>query len=153
MFFTIRLPNPFRGEAVFNFGAKIGLKGTKNVLFCILFRPMRGFEPPAPPLATLLLRPIKSSNYLINFFFTLQLRNSPSRVLPSRDDVQELRRPHGFHFSAFRHPVLPVVKGVPQRLRHNPLAVHFYPKHCNSNLFQLYIEMVQYRFIGGLGTF
>ena len=39
------------GGAVFIFGAKIGLKSTKNVLFCILFRPMGGLialPPPAP---------------------------------------------------------------------------------------------------------
>ena len=28
--------------AIFNFGPKIGLKSIKNVLFCILFRPMVG---------------------------------------------------------------------------------------------------------------
>ena len=39
------LPNPV-GRAVFIFGAKIGLKSSKNVLFCILFRPMRGLQPP-----------------------------------------------------------------------------------------------------------
>ena len=45
------LPNS-DGGAVFIFGAKIGLKSTKNVLFCILFRPMGGLE--RPSLATLL---------------------------------------------------------------------------------------------------
>ena len=45
------LPNPVEG-AVFIFGAKIDLKSTKNVLFCILFRPMGGLKPPdlATPL-------------------------------------------------------------------------------------------------------
>ena len=37
------------GEAVFIFWPKIGLKSSKNVRFCILFRPMGGFEPPHPP--------------------------------------------------------------------------------------------------------
>ena len=44
---------PFWGEAVFIFGAKLGLKCTKYVRFCILFRPMG--EARAPPLATLLV--------------------------------------------------------------------------------------------------
>ena len=44
------LPNPV-GSAVFIFGAKIGLKSTKNMLFCTLFRPMGANR---PPLATLL---------------------------------------------------------------------------------------------------
>ena len=39
------LPNSI-GGATFMFGAKIGLKSTKNVVFCILFRPMgRGCSP------------------------------------------------------------------------------------------------------------
>ena len=42
------LPNPV-GGAVFIFGAKVGLKSTKNVLFCILFRPVGGYSPPPPP--------------------------------------------------------------------------------------------------------
>ena len=50
----LRLPNLF-GGAVFIFGAKIGLKSTKNVLFCIFFRPMGGSSSPHPPLATLLV--------------------------------------------------------------------------------------------------
>ena len=37
----LRLSNPF-GGAVFIFGAKTGLKSTKNMRFCILFRPMGG---------------------------------------------------------------------------------------------------------------
>ena len=38
------------GGAIFIFGAKIGLKSTKNVIFCILFRQMGGIRaPPAPP--------------------------------------------------------------------------------------------------------
>ena len=41
------------GGAIFIFGAKIGLKSTENVLFCILFRPMGGTR--APPMATLLV--------------------------------------------------------------------------------------------------
>ena len=45
----------FFGGAVFIFGAKIGLKNTKNVLFCIFFRPMGGSSSPHPPLATLLV--------------------------------------------------------------------------------------------------
>ena len=44
------LPNPV-GGAVFIFGAKISIKSPKNMLFCILFRPIGGLE---PPLATLL---------------------------------------------------------------------------------------------------
>ena len=36
------------GGAVFIFGAKIGLKSTRNVLFCILFRPIGELEPPCP---------------------------------------------------------------------------------------------------------
>ena len=39
----------FLGGAVFIFGAKIGLKSTKNVLFCIFFRPMGGSSSPHPP--------------------------------------------------------------------------------------------------------
>ena len=44
------------GGAVFIFSPKIGLKNTKNVRFCILYRPMGGTRapPPPPPLATLL---------------------------------------------------------------------------------------------------
>ena len=48
--FTISASQSHWGS-VFIFGAKIGLKSTKNVIFCILFRPMRGLQ---PPLATLL---------------------------------------------------------------------------------------------------
>ena len=47
MFFTTSAPESFWG-AVFNFGAKIGLKSTKNVLLYILFRPMGKLEPPPP---------------------------------------------------------------------------------------------------------
>ena len=40
---------PSRG-AVFSFSAKIGLKSTKNMRFCILYRPMGGgLGPPSPP--------------------------------------------------------------------------------------------------------
>ena len=46
------LTNPF-GESIFNFGAKIGLKSTKNVVFCILLKPMREARAPRP-LATVL---------------------------------------------------------------------------------------------------
>ena len=35
--------------AVFIFSPKIGLKSTKNVRFCILYRPMEGLESPPPP--------------------------------------------------------------------------------------------------------
>ena len=45
-------PIPSGGGAVFIFGAKIGLKSTKNALFCILFRPMgraTAFHAPLPP--------------------------------------------------------------------------------------------------------
>ena len=46
----LRHPNSF-GGAVFIFSAKIGLKITKNVSFCILNRPMGGAQapPPHPP--------------------------------------------------------------------------------------------------------
>ena len=37
------------GGAVFNFSPKIGFKSTKNVRFCILYRPMGGSSPPPPP--------------------------------------------------------------------------------------------------------
>ena len=41
------IANPIgKGGAIFIFGAKIGLKSTKNVIFCMLFRPMEGLEPP-----------------------------------------------------------------------------------------------------------
>ena len=50
------IPISFGGGAVFIFSPKIGLKSTKNVRFCILYRPMGGLEPPSPPLATLLLQ-------------------------------------------------------------------------------------------------
>ena len=46
------LANPIGGGAIFILGAKIGLKSTKNVVFCILFRPMGRAT---APLATLLL--------------------------------------------------------------------------------------------------
>ena len=52
--FSTPSPNPFGGGAVFIFWAKIGVKSTRNVQFCILFRPMGGSSPPPPPLATLL---------------------------------------------------------------------------------------------------
>ena len=42
------LPNPV-GGAVFIFAAKICLQSTKNVLFCILFRPMGGAVFHCPP--------------------------------------------------------------------------------------------------------
>ena len=52
--FTSQLRHPISfGGAVFIFSPKIGLKSTKNVRFCILYRPKGGSSPP-PPLATLL---------------------------------------------------------------------------------------------------
>ena len=55
----LRLPNPFMGGFVFIFRAKLGLKCTKNVRFCILFWPIRGGSspppPPPPPLLVTLL--------------------------------------------------------------------------------------------------
>ena len=47
---TTSLPNPFRG-AVFIFRAKIGLKSTKNVRFCIFSGQLGELElpPPRPP--------------------------------------------------------------------------------------------------------
>ena len=36
----LRHPNSFGGGAVFIFSTKLGLKSTKNVRFCILYRPM-----------------------------------------------------------------------------------------------------------------
>ena len=47
MSFTTSASKSRRGGAIFIFEAKIGLKSTKNVLFCILFRPMGGAR--APP--------------------------------------------------------------------------------------------------------
>ena len=38
------------GGAIFNFSPKIGLKSTKNVRFCILYKPMGRLLPPPPPL-------------------------------------------------------------------------------------------------------
>ena len=50
------LANPIGRGAIFIFGAKIGLKSTKNVVFCILIRPMGGeARAPPPPLATQLM--------------------------------------------------------------------------------------------------
>ena len=40
------IANPVGGGAIFSFGTKFGLKSTKNVVFCILFRPMGGLKPP-----------------------------------------------------------------------------------------------------------
>ena len=37
------------GGAIFNFSKRIGLKTTKKVRFCILYKPMGGLEPPRPP--------------------------------------------------------------------------------------------------------
>ena len=37
------------GGAIFHFSQKIGLKSTKNMRFCILYKPMGGLEPPPPP--------------------------------------------------------------------------------------------------------
>ena len=42
------------GGAIFAFSAKIGLKNAKNVVFCVLCKPMGGAIAP-PPLTTLLL--------------------------------------------------------------------------------------------------
>ena len=54
------------GGAIFNFSQKIGLKSTKNMRFCILHKPMGGARaPPAPLLATLLLRIICMTNWEI----------------------------------------------------------------------------------------
>ena len=48
--FTTSAPKSrWRGVAIFIFGAKIGLKTTKNVLFYILFRPIGGSSSPASP--------------------------------------------------------------------------------------------------------
>ena len=50
----LRHPISFGGGGLFSFfHQKIGLKSTKNVRFCILYRPMGGARPP-PPLAALL---------------------------------------------------------------------------------------------------
>ena len=48
--FTTLAPKSFEVGAVFIFGAKIGLKSTRNVLFCIFFRPMGEARAPPPPL-------------------------------------------------------------------------------------------------------
>ena len=37
------------GGAIFHFSQKIGLKSTKNMLFCILHKPMGGARAPPPP--------------------------------------------------------------------------------------------------------
>ena len=48
---TSQLRHPISfGGAVFIFSPKIGLKSTKNVRFCILYRLMGGLEPPPPTL-------------------------------------------------------------------------------------------------------
>ena len=44
--FTTSVPKSRWGGAVLIFGAKIGLKSTQNVLFCILFRLMGRLQPP-----------------------------------------------------------------------------------------------------------
>ena len=51
----LRLPISFGGGCFHFFHQKSASKAPKNVQFCILYRPMRRLEPPAP-LATLLLR-------------------------------------------------------------------------------------------------
>ena len=65
------------GGAIFHFLQKIGLKSTKNMRFCILYKPMGGARaPPAPPLATLLSTGIHCgqlamhyNTFTIRFFF------------------------------------------------------------------------------------
>ena len=54
------------GGAIFHFSQKIGLKTTKNMRFCILYKPMGGLEPPPPPLATLLLTTLSQLAPLIS---------------------------------------------------------------------------------------
>ena len=62
------------GGAVFIFSAKIGFKSTKNVQFCILYRPMGGLE---PPLATLLMQS------LLCALHSMPQSAGLSKVLPS----------------------------------------------------------------------
>ena len=51
------------GGAIFHFSQKIGLKTTKNMLFCILHKPMGGLEPPPPPPLATLLSASSSANF------------------------------------------------------------------------------------------
>ena len=65
----------FHWGAIFIFGAKTGLKSTKNVVFCILFRPIGGCSP--APLATLLVDTI--AELLLNYT-VLHYRITPIRM-------------------------------------------------------------------------
>ena len=76
----ILIANGNGGRAIFVFSAKIGLKSTKNGVFCILFRPMGETIPPHPPfLATLLqVTFLQFFGFLessFNFINTLRISN------------------------------------------------------------------------------
>ena len=77
------------GGAIFHFSQKIGLKSTKNMLFCILHKPMGGARaPPAPPLATLLLTShvavhLLQSTIVSNFFYYMECIHHTFAILPT----------------------------------------------------------------------
>ena len=75
--FSTSAPKSLWGGAVYIFGAKIGLKSIKNVLFCILFRPIGGCSPPASPLATLLF--LLMPGYMVMKWQTIQPNQDPNQ--------------------------------------------------------------------------
>ena len=79
------------GGTIFVFGAKIGLKITKNVVFCILFRPIEGEGDslPRPPLATLLVSTLFFDNlhtkqrFAANYLIWVKIRENKHSNLQS----------------------------------------------------------------------
>ena len=81
----LRYPISFRGGAVFIFSPKIDLKSTKNVPFCILYRPMGGLEPPRPPWLRYCFQRKKNSfnraKNVVFFSFCILVDRSMGRAL------------------------------------------------------------------------
>ena len=79
-FFTTSAPKSFRG-GIFIFGAKIGLKSTKNELFCILFRPMGGGRAAPPWLRYWSI--VDNSDIILTYsiyFVSLSTANKPTTL-------------------------------------------------------------------------
>ena len=69
----------YQGEAIFVLRAKVGLKSTKNEVFCILFRPIWGSYSP-PPLVTQL-------TVTVQYLQITEVQKLPTKMIAIRNSV------------------------------------------------------------------